>query len=198
MTFDNLIKRKEHLNSNNLDAIFESVAVDLMSNYCFKKNNEKYFFTEIEFYFWSPEFKDDFIHDKKGTTSQCESNKIYHHYSGFDITFGKRFENYTERGGILLRGLKNNQFEFICGPLKCSNEIFSGVTLGENYSIRLTKEKSNPRIFKGPRYGLGQNGSLEWRSKKYRFITDISNTNQKASGKTKSDMEEVIYQTNSK
>ena len=151
MKYQELINRTEELphSLEELQILFLEIATDIMKNHKVKKNNELYQLTEIEFYFFSPKFKIDFIHDKNEgeETPQRFPNIWYHHYSGLDITFGNM--KFEENGGILIRGIKkmSNQ-KYFSGPLKVCNELFGGITIGSNFNLDLITDKNADSIFR--------------------------------------------------
>jgi hypothetical protein len=95
---------------------FEEAAHFLMNNCLLQVGEEKYRLVELEFYYWSENHEDWYIHNhvKGGHPKQKEFGKWYVHASGLDLTFGKD----GNAGGILLRGIKKiNNDGKTCEPI---------------------------------------------------------------------------------
>lgn len=90
--------------SNDFKSAFDQMAKFVFEHCYLEANDKKCFLTEIEFYYHTEEYKDGFC---KKEDKQLESNTLFFHYSGVDITFG--FESSQPKtksyGGILVRGV---------------------------------------------------------------------------------------------
>lgn len=102
---------------------FNALAAYLFGNCCLKvlPENREFYFTELEFYYESPEHPDKFRHD---SCLQGGRGEIYWHKSGIDITIGDGEKNIF--GGVLVRGIKERKqdgsWEYKTGPRKLVSE----------------------------------------------------------------------------
>lgn len=101
---------------------FRKCAEFLMNQCILETSQNKYRFTEIEFYKYSSKHPDGFCHNHK---TQEEMGKWYFHpyNDGVDITFGDRSEKVF--GGILVRGIRRDKVndDPICGPTMVLAEL---------------------------------------------------------------------------
>jgi len=114
---------------DDIETVFDVIANKLFRNYHIVKEDNTYDFLEIEFYFYSPNHRDLITYPR-------DSNKPgmwFFHMSGVDITFGSDDKNNNRPltyGGILIRSIVKTQGDsstmpkFICGPMKCVDELF--------------------------------------------------------------------------
>lgn len=81
---------------------FEEIATKLFNNYQIVNESEgkSYYFSDLEFYLFSSEHQDYYIHRGK---AQGMTGKFWHHQSGVDLTFGDEVKEIW--GGILIRGI---------------------------------------------------------------------------------------------
>lgn len=114
---------------DNIETVFDVIANKLFRNYHIVKGDNIYDFLEIEFYFYSPNHRDLITYPR-------DSNKPgiwFFHMSGVDITFGSDDKNNNRPltyGGILIRSIVKTHGDgsmlpkYICGPMKCVDELF--------------------------------------------------------------------------
>jgi hypothetical protein len=109
--------------------VFSEIAGELLCNYHIVKGENTYDFLEIEFYFYSPNHRDLITYPRNGR----KPGMWFFHMSGVDITFGtndKEGDHPLMYGGILIRSIVKTQSdgsamsEYICGPMKCVDELF--------------------------------------------------------------------------
>lgn len=121
------------LNTNStqteIKEVFSVIANKLFRNYHIVKGENTYDFLEIEFYFYSPNHRDLITYPRNGR----KPGMWFFHMSGVDITFGsndKEGDHPLMYGGILIRSIVKTQgdgsalSEYICGPMKCVDELF--------------------------------------------------------------------------
>lgn len=166
------------IDSASLGAIqksFDRIATDLLDNYSLIINDEVFYLTEIEFYY----FKEQLHEDKTTHEHQCEVGKWRSHSQGLDISlgFGKDFD-----GGILLRGL-NNKGKFINGPRRVLNQIFSNFYTVDNCENKFgLKKEDYPKgktIFRTARHGLSEKSGSAFLESQYRYYCDIDKWDDK-------------------
>ena len=112
-----------------IEKVFEKIAKELFCNYHIVKGENTYDFLEIEFYFYSPNHRDLITYPRNSS----KPGMWFFHMSGVDITFGtdvKEGEHPLMYGGILVRSIVKTKGgnsslpEYICGPMKCVDELF--------------------------------------------------------------------------
>jgi hypothetical protein len=174
----------------------EDHALDIF-NYIIKTPIKSYRMSEIEFYIFNDEHKDDYVHK---STDQKTMNKYYFHkysngsfksgtWKGLDMCFGNEKTYY----GVLIRSIVDlNTKQNIEGPCKSVNEILSnyGCTvvseLKDKYPEIFTLDFIDPTnplhiiksidkindftIYKGPRVGLSDKYPL-FKNIQYRYST---------------------------
>ena len=117
--------------SDEIKEVFKVIADKLFHNCHIVKGENIYDFLEIEFYFYSPNHKDLITYPRDSR----KSGMWFFHMSGVDITFGTDAEEGGPPlmyGGILIRSIGKVQTqgdcskysEYICGPMKCVDELF--------------------------------------------------------------------------
>ena len=105
--------------------VFSVIANKLFHNYHIVKGDNTYGFLEIEFYFYSPNHRDLITYPRNGR----KPGMWFFHMSGVDITFGsddKEDNQPLMYGGILIRSIfkTSGDKKYICGPMKCVDELF--------------------------------------------------------------------------
>ncbi|MBR3980843.1 MAG: hypothetical protein IKJ98_06765 [Bacteroidales bacterium] len=157
--FDNCKKNSlDDFKGNCLD-----IATKMLRNYCIQCGDKKYYFAEIEFYYYEKDKRDE-----KGKWDEKWNEKTYprknknagdffFHYSGFDICFNSNFDkNSAKFGGILIRSLKDDKGNFITGPSVCSLEILNTCFELKTWPELKPCTNQNCKICKKPikRYGI--------------------------------------------
>ena len=112
----------------------EEIAKELFCNYYIDCNGKKFYFAEIEFYYWqSDEFDKGFNQEWNRVTypRNKKAGQLLFHLSGVDICFKSSYkeENLEEPakfGGILIRSIKKDENnEVIAGPWNCMLKILN-------------------------------------------------------------------------
>lgn len=190
---------REILSTNNIEKdpfnAFLHAAKLLMNESFLKIDQNEYRVIECEFYYWSKNHQDCYIHDytNGGNAEQKKFGTWYPHPSGIDLTFGNIDD--ATAGGILLRGsrrLDNN--EILSGPINLrkpmlrdgdKNVMGSFGHLSEiedafDNSICCVVENNDhvvdKRILTSTRVGLPErkeDRNNEMKDREYRFIADF-------------------------
>lgn len=148
------------LNANSTEddvkIVFSKIAGELLCNYHIVKGENTYDFLEIEFYFYSPNHRDLITYPRNGR----KPGMWFFHMSGVDITFGsgnKEGDNPLMYGGILIRSIVKTQGDsstlpkYICGPMKCVDELFDYINAFDGNISRadipyIAEKKDNVKI----------------------------------------------------
>ncbi|MBE0662288.1 MAG: hypothetical protein IH597_07460 [Bacteroidales bacterium] len=172
----------EHLNLNlNSDSVqsiqksFDRIAIDLMTNWQLKVNNEFFSFTEIEFYF----FKEQIHEDNATHEHNYPEGRWRFHLQGLDITFPATDDS---DGGILIRGLKSNNYN-VNGPKRVLTAIFinlnSVTNMQQEFGLTPNVKKEQVKIFKTFRQGLSKYPGNDFRDSLYRYYTSLETWDNK-------------------
>ena len=133
------------LKDSNVKDAFGSIAEKLFKEYCIDCNGIKYYFAEIEFYYYEKGGKDGKWEEEWNSVTYARdgysAGDLFYHLSGIDICFESLFNskediysaettktttNAARYGGILLRSVtKVNDGSLIAGPLKCKDELLN-------------------------------------------------------------------------
>lgn len=133
------------------------IAQELFNNYCIKCKDSKFFFAEIEFYYyekgrWEKEWN-KVTYARKG----YKAGELFYHLSGIDICFESHYgDDYAKFGGILIRAIKNEEGFVIAGPLNCKDEILNACKCGEMAQLELSSLKHNILQLKSTYRALGK------------------------------------------
>ena len=198
--FQNLIDKLHSKSDSDIHKYFKELAEFILKESCIQAGDISYRIMECEFYFYSTNHPDPFVHaiskpdNKYAKHKQGKSGEWYFHDSGLglDITIGNESANIY--GGILIRGLRkldtNENDPFYRGPFNACKELFNNI--GGIYDNNLTLKSlgnditdyqnfRNTKILDFNRIGLiKKNGSipdekqLMYSQKKYRFIVDCT------------------------
>jgi len=180
---------------------FNLIAQKLMLNYQIIKEVDGtvhfYDLTDIEFYYYGPNHKDEYVHPHFFT----KPGLFKVHYSGVDITLGgdwgkqeveiqdllKKNKKYSDNnrtfnydqikdqikddvkyGGVLLRGIKETDKDFpINGPWRVLCELFH--LEGANLKLSIVeKDNESKTIYSSKRSGLGDKPG-DFKDRLYRF-----------------------------
>ena len=107
---------KDYNDIKDYDIYFAEIAQELMCNYIIATDKAEYDIIDIEFYLYTPEHRDVITYPR-----EMDEGRWFFHASGVDITFRSTNSIF---GGILIRGLRKNNNEYIGGPQKCVNELW--------------------------------------------------------------------------
>lgn len=165
MNIKNEIQKKcKDINENNIQESFKSIAETLMKNFGLQCGDKKYYFAEIEFYYYEKNKFNKAWNEKTYPRDDRNAGDLFFHYSGFDICFDSKFEE-GKFGGILIRSLidtAKTDNKFVTGPLLCVNEMLNACAKAKKWPeiVELTpKEKQSQNrdcIISKPiaRYGI--------------------------------------------
>ncbi len=152
-----------------IQASFDRIAEDLITNWNLKVNGALFTFTELEFYF----FKYKIHEDNSTHEHDFGEGKWRLHLQGLDITFPAT-EN--SDGGILLRGIKTGN-KFTNGPKRVLEMIFREMNpvseIHNQFGLVPASTKQDVKIFKTFRQGLSNSLGNEFKDSLYRYYTDI-------------------------
>ena len=102
------------------------LANDLFNNYCIQCGEKKFYFAEIEFYYYEKGRWEKDWNEKTYPRKGKKGGEFFFHYSGFDICFESDYNDSNAKfGGILIRSLKDDDGKYITGPSVCSLEILN-------------------------------------------------------------------------
>lgn len=166
-----------------IQASFDRIAEDLITNWNLKINDTLFTFTELEFYFFK--YK---IHEDNATHEHdYKEGEWRFHFQGLDITFPA---TESSDGGILLRGIKSGN-EFINGPKRVLEMIFRKMNpvfeIQNQFGLVPALTKQEVIIYKTFRHGLSKSQYNEFRDAFYRYYTEIDFWEQKHVGATDKD-----------
>lgn len=135
---------------------FKGIAQKLFDCYAIQNHDSTFRIIEIEFYWTSPNHKDESTYQRKHVNPR--QGEWFFHYSGVDIAL--RNEETGGFGGILIRSLYDISAKKIYkGPMVCSMKLFSG-TDAFNGSIKtriIDYEFQRSVIKNRVRIGIGDN-----------------------------------------
>ncbi len=164
------------INDRKIESEFDRLATLILLEKILVVNDAQFNFTEIEFYYYSPEHQDAFTH-----VHDVSAGKWRFHNQGFDITI----KGDLGFGGILIRGVEyidTSKSIFINGPRRVMFSIMEHLNnvdiLNNRFGIA-DKEKDTLTIFKTFRQGLNKpNPKLDcdkpeyFKTACYRFIVN--------------------------
>ena len=132
------------------------IAEDLFKNYCIECGAIKYYFAEIEFYYYDKDIFNQKWNEKTYPRTNKDAGTLFFHYSGVDVCFDSKFAN-GKFGGILIRSLKDSQGRYITGPSVCMLEMLN-VCVEQKVLLELKEDNGNRgcKLCKKPieRYGI--------------------------------------------
>ncbi len=115
------------MNERNFQEQFKKIAENLFK-YCYIKcGAKKYYFAEIEFYYYDKNEENGLNkewNEKTYPRDKKYAGELFFHYSGVDICFDSSYEK-GKFGGILIRSLKEGCGKYITGPTVCMLEILN-------------------------------------------------------------------------
>ena len=121
---DLLQKPLEGMNNCNVQNTFAEIAKNLFRNFCIRCGTKRYYFAEIEFYYYSKDTFNKEWNEKTYPRDNKKTGDLFFHYSGVDICFDSSFDD-GKFGGILIRSLKEDCGKFITGPFVCMLELLN-------------------------------------------------------------------------
>ncbi|MBR0502203.1 MAG: hypothetical protein IJJ77_03060 [Paludibacteraceae bacterium] len=128
----------EKLNGSNVQETFKEIAEKLFKNYYIQCGEKKYYFAEIEFYYYSDKSPDS--DGWQGVTYDRIKNvgDLFYHLSGCDICFNSKLEKNKDKkdemvgfgGGILIRSIEDEEGNVTAGPMTCVNKMLNACGKG--------------------------------------------------------------------
>ena len=133
------------------------IAQKLFDNYYILCGDAKYYFAEIEFYYYEKGKWDDKWNKVTYARDDHKAGDLLYHLSGIDICFESHYDNCNAKfGGILIRAIKDEEEVITAGPLTCKDEILNACK-GKQMPI-LKQLSTQRRIDLKPTYrALGEN-----------------------------------------
>ena len=150
-----LQKPLEGLNKYNVQDTFAKIAKKLFDNFCIRCGETKYYFAEIEFYYYDKEKFNQEWNKKTYPRTKKRAGDLFFHYSGFDICFDSDYGK-GQFGGILIRSLfDTTENRYITGPLLCVNEVLNSCVVYRAWPEIVFVEKEECELGKPiVRYGI--------------------------------------------
>lgn len=151
------------------------IANDLFNNYCIKCNEKKFYFAEIEFYYFQDDvWNQDWNQATYPRNFEGKGGQLFYHLSGVDVCFDGNLKRENgvlsgKGGGILIRSIVDSSNKtLIIGPLTCANTLLNscdGKLMPSIQSLKSLKEKHqvNPiqtyRFFGNDDFSKIENGT---------------------------------------
>jgi len=135
---------------------FELIAEKLLNDYAVENHESKFRLIEIEFYWTSPNHKDNSTYQRNHV--EPKHGDWFFHFSGVDIAL--KNENLDGFGGILIREIYSlKEKKFYKGPMVCTMKLFSGTcAFNDSIKTKIVEFKfDKKKINKSARVGLGKN-----------------------------------------
>ena len=135
---------------------FEDIAKKLFKNYCIQCGEKKYYFAEIEFYYYTEKSPKTDSNNWQGVTYDRKKKvgDLFYHLSGCDICFDselKKSENEKDKmvgygGGVLIRSLVDEDKNVTAGPMNCVNEMLNECGKGNVPSLVKQENKMDLEV----------------------------------------------------
>ena len=104
----------------------KEIADELFKKYYINCNNRKFYFAEIEFYYYEEGVWDDDWNKVTYARDGYKAGDLFYHLSGIDVCFNSQYKlKPVKFGGILIRAIKDENKNIIAGPLNCKDEILN-------------------------------------------------------------------------
>lgn len=146
MGFRELLQKPiDGMNSGNFQEKFKFIAQNLFKKCYISCGDKKYYFAEIEFYYFDKDKNkglNNSWNEKTYPRDGKEAGKLFFHNSGVDICFDSSFED-GKFGGILIRSLKTENGKFITGPWVCMFEMLNASSVNLPKLELLKEENEN-------------------------------------------------------
>jgi len=152
---------------------FEMIANKLFNDFAIQNHESTFRLSEIEFYWTSPNHKDDSTYQRKYVNPN--NGDWFFHYSGVDIAL--RNDEIEGFGGILIRGIYCiEEDKAYKRPMICAMKLFSGTNaFSKSIKTMIVEHKFNKKeINITQRIGLGKNAVESGTDKlNYRFTINL-------------------------
>lgn len=130
-----------NLNDKNVQKTFKKIAENLFNNFCIECGKTKFYFAEIEFYYYDKIRFNAEWNKKTYPRTDKQVGDLFFHYSGVDICFDSKFDSGIF-GGILIRSLKDSNGKYITGPSVCMLEILNACSKDKKMpELNITKKE---------------------------------------------------------
>lgn len=138
MDIQNALSPIEQIQSNGVESTFSNIAKNLFNHFCIECGSDRFFFGEIEFYYFDENNRNPHWDEETYPRKNKEYGDIFYHLSGMDICFEGNLtkpENKLTKqecklcgkgGGILVRSvIRESDGKLFVGPLTCANELLN-------------------------------------------------------------------------
>lgn len=136
------------------------IAQELFCNHCINCNGKKFYFAEIEFYYWD---KDNWNEKWNRATypRKAEATDLFFHLSGVDICFKsfydeEKLDDEAKFGGILIRAIRDEEDKITTGPWNCMLKMLNECKGGQMPQINDLKTACNKENIKKTYRSLGE------------------------------------------
>ena len=133
-----LLQMPDNMAEKDIQEKFENIANKLMKEYCLICGEKKFYFAEIEFYYYDECHFNQSWNEVTYERNGYKSGDLFYHLSGMDICFDSQLSKGKGRktgygGGILIRSIvedtEENE-EITVGPLTCVNKMLNACKSG--------------------------------------------------------------------
>jgi hypothetical protein len=154
------------LTKNEFKKACDNIAKTFFCNYCINCNGTKFYFAEIEFYYWQ---KNKWNENWNRVTYPriCEAGSLFFHLSGIDICFNsiydeEELDKEAKFGGILIRAIRDKDNIITAGPWNCMLKILNACRGGSMPEIEELKQPCNDeKVIKETYRSLGKEDQRE-------------------------------------
>ncbi|MBO4663700.1 MAG: hypothetical protein J5663_04725 [Bacteroidaceae bacterium] len=132
----------------------EEIADELFKNYCINCNDRKFYFAEIEFYYYEEGVWDDDWNKVTYARDGYKAGDLFYHLSGVDVCFESNLKKEKatfsgKGGGILIRAMIDSEDEnsgLIVGPLTCKDIMLNACKVGEMPKLEWFANKRTSKV----------------------------------------------------
>ena len=133
------------------------IAEELLNHYCIQCGKEKYYFAEVEFYYFDQNRFNKKWNEVTYERDGYNSGDLFYHLSGMDICFNSHLFKINGRksgygGGILIRSIIDTKDEITVGPLTCVNKMLNACKDGNMPKLVFISETRHRIIKETYRY----------------------------------------------
>ena len=157
---DEIRKACNNMNEGNFQESFKSIAETLLNKFCIQCGDKKFYFAEIEFYYYDANLFNQIWNEVTYQRDGYEAGDLFYHLSGMDICFDSHLSKNKGKkagygGGILIRSIVEENGEITVGPLTCVNKMLNACKGGNMPQLIPSLEQQN-RVLKETYRFLGQ------------------------------------------
>lgn len=149
-----ILSRVERITSPMVaESIFEGIAATLFERFHIERGDARYFFLEVEFYYFSESHPDRRRHWPRPFVypRSCDAGVFFTHTSGLDICFESKMDDrgkFISGGGILLRSLlretPDHSQTVVAGPWDCFEALMNYSEAGKYPVITESNTLAHP------------------------------------------------------